>query len=713
MRRPLRMIAAAALVAGAPFIPSTASAAAQAPVPITITASPGSTDAVARALGASSLRVVRRDGRDLQVTASPDRLGGLRAIPGVAAVRAAGGGMAETDPDDPGAAVAASGAVRSEGFERVGADALQALAGDGAGVTIAVLDLGFGSARIPSLQAKRELPPSARLETRSFDATWGLAGRNAYGNATNHGELVAQTVFDYAPAAQYVFVNYHTEQDFQAAVEWLIQRRPDVVVHSNSFIEGPFDGSGSAAQAVDRAAAAGIAWVNSAGNYAERHWEGQWADADQDDALDWPTTPGWTFQVDAGKPITFALTWDQPDGAEVTDLDLVLEERTVAGGWVEVRASRDSQAAGARSAERFTGVSSGDGGEFRVRVLLAGGPPPPGRITLFSREIPMDALGDPAPGSVPTPGDADGSITVGAVDWTNNGLKSYSSRGPTDDGRMKPDITAPTNTRVLTATGPRSVGGTSNAAPNAAGAIALIIAARKRAGAPVDLAGLGDIIATQALDLGATGPDDQFGAGRVRVDVDPPEIAITPRVPRLVKTLPLRLAGSIEDASRLTGWSVLVNGRTVVRKQGETSPVAALGRRWLPDGRHVVELHAGDWPGNTGVRSFPVLVDTRAPRIRSFRLERAGLQQSLRAGTAVARPARAVLVADDVSASVLRISLVSADGGEVRRTARFRGTARRAVSLGALAPGRYTATITASDAVGHTRTTTRTLALGR
>ena len=713
MRRPLRMIAAAALVAGAPFIPSTASAAAQAPVPITITASPGSTDAVARALGASSLRVVRRDGRDLQVTASPDRLGGLRAIPGVAAVRAAGGGMAETDPDDPGAAVAASGAVRSEGFERVGADALQALAGDGAGVTIAVLDLGFGSARIPSLQAKRELPPSARLETRSFDATWGLAGRNAYGNATNHGELVAQTVFDYAPAAQYVFVNYHTEQDFQAAVEWLIQRRPDVVVHSNSFIEGPFDGSGSAAQAVDRAAAAGIAWVNSAGNYAERHWEGQWADADQDDALDWPTTPGWTFQVDAGKPITFALTWDQPDGAEVTDLDLVLEERTAAGGWVEVRASRDSQAAGARSAERFTGVSSGDGGEFRVRVLLAGGPPPPGRITLFSREIPMDALGDPAPGSVPTPGDADGSITVGAVDWTNNGLKAYSSRGPTDDGRMKPDITAPTNTRVLTATGPRSVGGTSNAAPNAAGAIALIIAARKRAGAPVDLAGLGDIVATQALDLGVPGPDDQFGAGRVRVDVDPPEIAVTPRVPRLVKTLPLRLAGSIEDASRLTGWSVLVDGRTVVRKQGETSPVAALGRRWLPDGRHVVELHAGDWPGNTGVRTLPVLVDTRAPRIRSFRLERAGLQQSLRAGTTSARPARAVLVADDVSASVLRISLVSADGREVRRTARFTGTARRTVSLGALAPGRYTATITASDAVGHTRTTTRALALGR
>lgn len=714
MRRALTTagVAAAVLATGAPGALAAPPTRDSSPVPVTVTASPGRTAEVALALGRSALRVVRSDGRDLQVTASPDRLEGLRAIPGVAAVRAAAGGLAETDPDEPGAAVAASGAVRSEGFERVGADALQSLAGDGSGVVIAVLDLGFGGTRIPALQAKRELPPAARLETRSFDATWGLAGRNAYGNATNHGELVAQTVYDYAPAAQYVFVNYHTEQDFQAAVDWLIQRRPDVVVHSNSFIEGPFDGSGAAAQAVDRAAAAGIAWVNSAGNYAERHWEGQWADADDDDVLDWPITPGWTFQVEAGKPITFALTWDQAEGAEVTDLDLVLEERTASGGWTEVRASRDSQVAGARPSERFTGFPSGDGGEFRLRVVRAAGPPPSGRITIFSREIPMDALGDPAPGSVPTPGDADGSITVGAVDWTNNGLKAYSSRGPTDDGRMKPDITAPTNTRVLTASGPRSVGGTSNAAPNAAGAIALIIAARKRAGAPVDLAGLGDLLATQALDLGAVGPDDQFGAGRVRVDADPPEISMSPRVPRVVKSLPLRLNGSVEDASRLTGWSVLVDGRPAVRRPGETSPSVSLGRRWLPDGRRMVEVRAGDWPGNTGVRQFPVLVDTRAPRVRSFRLERTGLQQARHDAAQRSRPARAVLVADDVSASVLRVVLVAPDGREIRRTARFSGTVRRSLALGPLPPGRYTATITASDAVGHARTTTRTLRLG-
>ena len=37
-----------------------------------------------------------------------------------------------------------------------------------------------------------------------------------------------------------------------------------------------------AAQAVDRAHAAGIFWANSAGNYARRHWEGVAGDRDGD-----------------------------------------------------------------------------------------------------------------------------------------------------------------------------------------------------------------------------------------------------------------------------------------------------------------------------------------------------------------------------------------------------------------------------------------------
>ena len=61
-----------------------------------------------------------------------------------------------------------------------------------------------------------EIPAPGQVETLSFDAANGLAGRNAYGNRTNHGEIVTQTVFDYAPKARYLLVNYHTEADFNA-----------------------------------------------------------------------------------------------------------------------------------------------------------------------------------------------------------------------------------------------------------------------------------------------------------------------------------------------------------------------------------------------------------------------------------------------------------------------------------------------------------------
>ena len=61
-------------------------------------------------------------------------------------------------------------------------------------------------------------------------------------------------------------------------------------MHSNSFLFGPFDGTGWFARKVDEAAAAGVLWVNSAGNYRLRHWEGAWSDADADGNLDVPGT---------------------------------------------------------------------------------------------------------------------------------------------------------------------------------------------------------------------------------------------------------------------------------------------------------------------------------------------------------------------------------------------------------------------------------------
>ena len=92
-----------------------------------------------------------------------------------------------------------------------------------------------------------------------------------------------------APAANYWFVNYHTPDEFGQAVDYIVNTiKPNIVVHSNSFLFGRFDGTGWFAQKVNQAAAAGILWVNSAGNYRTRHWEGAWSDADGDGSLDVP-----------------------------------------------------------------------------------------------------------------------------------------------------------------------------------------------------------------------------------------------------------------------------------------------------------------------------------------------------------------------------------------------------------------------------------------
>lgn len=703
----------AAVALLATLAPITSASPSNDPVPATITAAPGATARVQRALGAAALRIMRRNGRDLQVVADPARLAELRSLPGVAAAYAAPSSFSDTDPEDPGVVVpAVGGPVVSEGLERVGADALRSLAGRGRGLVIAVLDLGFGGG-VTDLQAHGELPPAARLHSQTFDAAWGFAGRNAYGHATNHGDLVAQTVYDYAPAARYLLVNYHSEQDFQAAVDWLIGQHPDVVVHSNSFLEGPFDGTGDAARAVDRAAESGITWLNSAGNYAQRHWSGTWADADADGTLDWPLSPGWTFSSAASTPITFALSWPDAPGAEISDLDLVLERRNADGSWTEVASSRDRQSAGARPAERITGYLPPEAGDFRLRVVLASGPPPVGELTLFSREIGLGGIGDPSPGSVTTPGDAVGAIAVGAVDWRDNVLKPYSSRGPTADGRLKPDLVAPTNTRVLTATGPRAVGGTSNAAPNAAGAVALLIAARRAAGTSPTPAEVADLVTTTALDLGDPGPDQGFGWGRIRVDADPPVVTIPKPPGRVVSTLPMRIRADIQDASRLASWTILVDGRVVRHTGGDAAPTFSLGRRWLPDGGHVIEVRATDWPGNTGSRRASVLVDAVGPRVMLRRVERMRSHPAARTAGPVARRARAILDVADAGRVRLDVTMRSRRGAMVRRRVRVSPGNMRSVALGAVPAGRYRVQVVATDRAGNVTRTRRVVALGR
>lgn len=659
---------------------------------------PGATTAVQKALARRGFVVNRRVGRRLQVVVRrPRQRTEIAGVPGVAQVATAPSAY----PD---------ATVVNQGYARTGAGAIADAANGGAGLRIAILDLGFGSA-ISGLQSRGELPPNVRLTLQSFDPASGLAGTNAYGNPTDHGELVAQTIYDFAPRARYLFVNYHTPDDFVAATDWLTTQKVDIVVHSNNFLEGPFDGTSRAAAAVDRAAAAGILWFNSAGNYGEKVWSGPWNDVDADGSHDWPGATPWTVTHDAGQALTFHLSWVNAPGAPVTDIDLVLEKRRPDGGWDVLARSADRQTAGAAPAERFNGVRPSERATFRLRPELVSGPPPSGSMTLFSREDDLLAINDGrTEGSIPTPSDAEGAISVGGLDWRSNSLLRYSSRGPTRDGRVKPDISAPSGTNIATLSGGiRGIGGTSIAAPNAAGAAAVLISAQRAAGLIPTRAEIRALLLNDAIDLGAPGMDTTFGAGRIRVDVEPPTLIDRSALPRRPLRRSVAFVAEAADADDLATWSLSVDGKRVgVGRIARELISGRVSTRRYPDGPHTVTMEIRDGVGNRSELTWKAVFDNTPPAVSLEVPEIAPLDVP-GLGVAEARRARrkvraTVGVTDGISANVSVNARLVDRRGDVRGRARasVTGAPPQTLLVGRVPRGRYILDLVATDAAGNT-----------
>lgn len=128
----------------------------------------------------------------------------------------------------------------------------------------------------------------------------------------------------------------------------------------------------------------------------------------------------------------------------------------------------------------------------------------------------VNAMGNagPAPGTLGEPADADSILSIGAVD-ADDLIAEFSSRGPTVDGRIKPEVCARgVETWCADATDPNSyvgASGTSLATPLVGGACALVLEAHPEWSASR---------ARSALLLTAdrsTHPDSDYGFGRINV----------------------------------------------------------------------------------------------------------------------------------------------------------------------------------------------------
>lgn len=129
----------------------------------------------------------------------------------------------------------------------------------------------------------------------------------------------------------------------------------------------------------------------------------------------------------------------------------------------------------------------------------------------------------------PPPANNKNSITVGAVNSNNDSMTSFSSWGPSDDGRIRPVIVAPgcqsggdggvTSLSSSSDTAYTTMCGTSMASPTAAGVGALVLQDFRlsfpEAGDPSNQL-MKAFVVHAAADIGNAGPDYQNGYGSIR-----------------------------------------------------------------------------------------------------------------------------------------------------------------------------------------------------
>ena len=353
----------------------------------------------------------------------------------------------------------------------------------GQGIKVGVIDLRFGFNGFSGLMGTElRSTVQARCYTAVGRFTSNLADCENAAIGSSHGTLVAEAVVDIAPEVSLYIATPWSPGDLQTATDWMVSQGVSVIVHSAAYeYDGPGDGtspfSDSPLRAVDRAVAGGSVWVNSAGNEGQKTWFGPPVNSDGDTWIDFNRSDeDIDIQLEAGEEIRVQLRWEDRWGGATSDFDLFIYDYAT---QVIVASSFDPQrgVAGHVPYESVTYLASRDGWYFISVAHHSGSTPGWIQVTVWG----VDSINPHTESSsIANPAESRnaGMLAVGAAHWNSVGsIEPYSSRGPTPDGRVKPDIIgADCGATALRPLNEYRDGfcGTSQAAPHVAGMAALV-----------------------------------------------------------------------------------------------------------------------------------------------------------------------------------------------------------------------------------------------
>ena len=386
------------------------------------------------------------------------------------------------------------GPITSQGVQAHGASLWHALGVTGKDVKVGVIDTGFSGFR--GLMGS-ELPASvaARCYISMGEPTSDLSNCENEGDV--HGTAVAEALLDIAPDVSLYIADPESKGDLAKTVDWMAEQGVQVINYSASWPwDGPGDGTSpyreSPLKTVDAAVGKGVVWVNAAGNEGQSAWSGFFQDSDGDGVHEFHGNYEWNcFTVMRAEKIQLQLRWEGQWKADapLADLDLYLYrlyENGLGADLVEeseeFQNDIDAEQSGTRNPSEHLLHNANYGESFCAQIERYVGygfrTPDPGWIQLIV--LTSEELQFPTFGSIGNPAESanPGMLAVGAAPWSDiTTIEGYSSRGPTPDNRIKPDIVGVDMAHSLsyqTLDPSGAFPGTSQASPHVAGLAALV-----------------------------------------------------------------------------------------------------------------------------------------------------------------------------------------------------------------------------------------------